>query len=142
MVGPARQHPVELILLRQFAARLTTPVALFDMDGRLIYLNPAAEVVFGVDFADIGELSLEQALFIAQPTDLQGAPMTADTVPVGKALDDGRPEVGTVSIHDPHGRLHCLATTTVPVQGQAGAVFGAMSLFWNPEDKDRVSRRG
>ena len=39
MVGPVRQHPVELILLRQVAARLTTPVALFDRDGRLIYLT-------------------------------------------------------------------------------------------------------
>jgi PAS domain-containing protein len=130
MVGPARQHPVELILLRQVAARLTTPVALFDMDGRLIYLNPAAEVAFGIAFADIGELSLDQVLAIAQPTDVHGAPMTPDTVPVGKTLGEGRPELGTVLIRDLQGRLHRLGTTTIPVQGQAGAVLGAMSLFW------------
>jgi PAS domain-containing protein len=134
MVAPARQHPVELILLRQLAARLTTPVALFDMDGRLIYLNPAAEALFGVDFACIGELSLDQALAIAQPTDVFGAAMDPRTVPVGKALGEGRYEVGTVSIRDPHGRHHRLGTTTIPVQGQGGATFGAMSIFWHLAD--------
>jgi hypothetical protein len=103
------------------------------MDGRLIYLNPAAEVAFGVDFADIGELSLEQALAIAQPTDLEGAPMTPDTVPIGKTLDDCQPGLGTVLVCDPQGRLHRLGTTTVPVQGQGGTLFGALSVFWELE---------
>src|SRR5207302_42628 len=94
MLGAGRQHPVELILLRQVAARLGTPVSLFDMQGRLIYLNPAAEVLFGVEFACIGELSLEEALAIAQPTDVHGAPMTPETVPVGRAVGEGRPALG------------------------------------------------
>jgi PAS domain-containing protein len=130
MVGPARPHPVELILLRQLAARLTTPTALFDRDARLVYLNPAAESVFGVDFADIGELSLEEAVAIARPTDVHGTPMTPEVVPVGKALGDGRPELGTVSIRDPQGRHHRLGTATVPVQGQGGVLLGALSIFW------------
>ena len=134
MVEVARQHPLELILLRQFAARLRTPAALFDRRGRLIYLNPAAEAMFGVDFAGLGELSLEQALSIAQPTDVDGDPMNPLTVPVGKALGEGRPEMGTVSIRDTHGRLHRLRTTTIPVQGQGKALFGAMSVFWKLED--------
>ena len=133
MVGSTRQHPVELILLRQLVARLSTPVALFDMDGRLIYLNPAAEAVFGVDFAAIGELSLEQALAIAQPTDVHGDPMTPDTVPVGKTLGEGRPELRTVSIRDLQGRVHRLGTTTVPIQGHGRALLGAMSVFWTVE---------
>jgi PAS domain-containing protein len=131
----AKQYPIELILLRQFAARLSTPAALFDRHGRMIYLNPAAEAAFGVDFACLGELSLEQVLAIAQPADLHGAPMHPLTVPVVKALGEGRPETGTVSIHDTHGRLHRLRTTTIPVQGPGKALFGAMSIFWNLEGK-------
>ena len=138
MLGAGRQHPVELILLRQVAARLGTPVSLFDMQGRLIYLNPAAEVLFGVEFACIGKLSLEEALAIAQPTDVHGAPMTPETVPVGRAVGEGRPELGTVVIRDPHDRIHQLGTTTIPVQGQGGAVFGAMSLFWELEETSGV----
>lgn len=130
MAGPARQYPIELILLRQLAARLTVPVALFDSDARLIYLNPAAEKAFGVDFAAIGELSLEGAYAIARPTDSHGAPLAANTGGVAGALREGRPEVRTVSIRDPHGRSHRLETTTIPVQGQGGARLGAMSLFW------------
>jgi PAS domain-containing protein len=130
VVGPARQHPLELILLRQFAAHLSTPVALFDRDRRLIFLNRAAETALGVDFAALGELSLEQALAIAQPTDDEGAPMTAETVPVGRTLCGGRPALGTVSIRDRHGRVHRLGTTTVPVQGPGGVLFGAMAIFW------------
>jgi hypothetical protein len=142
VVGSVRHYPLELILLRQFAARLTTPVALFDMDGWLIYLNPAAEAVFGVDFADLGELSLEQALAIAQPKDVHGAPMTPDTVPVGIALGQGRPEARTVSIRDPRGRLHRLGTTTIPVQSYGGAFVGVMSIFWKLEDVGRVASAG
>jgi len=140
VVGSARQHPLELILLRQFAACLRTPAALFDEDGRLIYLNPVAEAVFGVDFASIGELSMEQALAIAQPTDDHGAPMDPSTVPVGKALDEGRPELGTFSIRDPHGRTHHLGTTTIPVQGQGRTLIGAMSIFWNLENVRQMER--
>jgi PAS domain-containing protein len=139
MAGPGRQHPIELILLRQLAARLTTPIALFDRDGRLIYINPAAEVAFGVDFAAMGEVPLERAFAIARPTDDHGAPMTPDTAPVGKALGEGRPEVGTVSIRDPQGRFHRLRTMTIPIQGQGGALFGAMSLFWTSEDTGGVA---
>jgi PAS domain-containing protein len=142
MVRPARQHPVELILLRQLAARLTTPVALFDSDGRLIYVNAAAETVFGVDFAAIGELSLEQVFAIAQPTDVNGGVMTPDTAPVTKTLKEGRPAVGTVSVRDPHGGLHRLTTMTVPVQGHRAAIFGAMSLFWKLDDMGLVATAG
>src|SRR5918912_119926 len=106
VVESARCYPLELILLRQFAACLTTPVGLFDIDGRLIYLNPAAEAAFGVDFANLGELSLADALAIAQPEDVHGTPMTPDTVPVGIALGQGRPGGGTFSIRDLCGRLH------------------------------------
>ena len=61
--------------------------------------------------------------------------MTADTVAVCKTLGDGRPELGTVSVRDPRGRLHRLGTTTVPVQGHGAALLGAMSLFWELEDR-------
>ena len=134
MAVQARQHPVELILLRQFAARLTTPTALFDRDGLLIYLNPAAEHMFGIDFASIGELSLQQVLAIAQPTDVHGAPLTPDTLPVGKTLGEGTPELRTVAIRDLDGQLHRLGTTTIPVHGLGGSLYGAMSLFWKLED--------
>ena len=141
MAGHARQQPVELILLRQFAARLNTPTALFDREGRLIYLNPAAERAFGVEFASIGELSLEQILAITQPTDVHGAPLTADTLPVGKAIGPGQPELGTISIHDLDGRVHRLGTTTIPVQGLGDVLYGAMSLFWELEDPPARSDR-
>jgi PAS domain S-box-containing protein len=118
--------------LRQLAARLTTPVALFDVDGLLIYLNPAAEVLFGVDFARLGVLSLEQALAIARPKDLNGDAVTVDSV--RRTVGEGRPHVTTVSIRDPHGRIHHLESTTVPVRGQGGTLFGAMSLIWTLEN--------
>jgi hypothetical protein len=130
MTGLARHRPVELILLRQFAARLTTSAALFDTDGGPIDLNSAAEAAFGVDFAPIGELPLQDAL-IAQPTDVHGILLGPNTVPVGKTLGAGRPELGTISIQDFGGRSHRLGTTTIPVRGLGGVLYGAMSLFWD-----------
>jgi hypothetical protein len=90
--------------------------------------------MFGVDFASIGELTLDQVMAIAQPTDLQGAPLTPDTLPVGKSLGEGKPELRTISIRDLDGHLHLLGTTTIPVHGLGGSLYGAMSLFWKLED--------
>jgi len=117
------QYPVELILLREFAARLAMPVAVFDLEGRLVYLNPATEALFGVDFASLGELSLADALAIAQRTDADGAPIPADLIPVGVTLGHGEPLQASSSIRDPMGRHHRLATT-IPLQGQGDRSWG------------------
>lgn len=122
--------------MRQFASRINIAIALFDPCGRLIYLNPAAEETFGVEFARLEGHSLEQLLAMAQPTDVNGTRLDAQTAPVGHTLAGGGYEMRTVSVRDARGRERRLETLTIPVQGQGGNVFGVMSIIWEQADAE------
>ena len=50
--GRAEQHHLVLILARDFASRLATPVFLVDAEGSVIYFNEAAERVLGRRFIE------------------------------------------------------------------------------------------
>ena len=45
-----------LILAREFAANIATPVSVWDERGRLVYFNEPAERIVGRSHADVGEL--------------------------------------------------------------------------------------
>lgn len=49
---------IELILSRQLAEYLSTPIALIDHDGKMIYFNESAGYVLGKHFDENGEIDL------------------------------------------------------------------------------------
>lgn len=51
---------IELILSRQLAEYLTTPIALIDHDGRMIYFNESAGHVLGKHFDENGEVDMRE----------------------------------------------------------------------------------
>jgi PAS domain-containing protein len=138
VAGPSHQRPIELILLRELARRLSTPVTLYDADGRLAYLNPAAEALFAVDFEELGEISLAEAVAIIRPTDANGAPIPAEHMPIGIALGQHQARQANMWVHDQNGTAHRVANTSIPLQGQGGEALGAMSIWWKVEDGDQA----
>jgi len=52
--------PIELILLRQLAGRLPLPVAIVNAEGRLVFVNEAAERLLGLDFAALGQVTVSR----------------------------------------------------------------------------------
>lgn len=50
------QKSVVLILARELATNLATPMFLIDAGGRLVFYNEAAEPIVGKPFADVGEM--------------------------------------------------------------------------------------
>jgi PAS domain-containing protein len=142
VAGPSHQRPIELILLRELARRLSTPVTLYDAGGRLAYLNRAAEVLFAVDYEELGEITLAEAVAIIRPTDTHGVPIPVEHMPTGIALGQQVAQQANMWVHDQNGKAHRVANTSIPLRGQGGGALGAMSIWWKVEDGDQAPREG
>ena len=58
-----------LILARELAANLATPMFLIDASGTLVFFNDAAELVIGKSFGELGEVSaLEFGAMLTHPS--------------------------------------------------------------------------
>src|SRR5256885_16947666 len=73
-----RQKDLVLILARDVAARLATPMFVIDAEGTLVFFNEAAEAVLGQTFADSGEMPLDEWSTAFSPVDHDGTPIPAE----------------------------------------------------------------
>src|SRR5439155_1496914 len=142
MQWDTRQKNLLLILARDVASKLATPVFLVDAEGTLVFFNEAAESVLGHTFADIGEVTAEEWVKVWQPRDVDGQPIHMRELPLGVALADGSVVVldaGTgarpLGIHleeDPPPRIDLLLTH-LHLDHLEGLAFFA-PLWW-PRDR-------
>jgi PAS domain-containing protein len=126
--------PIELILLRQLALRMPMPVVLVDAEGMLVYFNPATQRMLGYDPADYPEVPMTALQRLGDPRDVDNNPLPLERMPISVALNERRPQQGTLIVHGADGRPHRIVTTSIPLDGQGGALLGAMSIFWEEED--------
>ena len=128
------QKPIELILLRQLASRLPLPVAIVDADGLLVYFNPAAGRLLGLDMAALGEFPIGGFRELLDPRQSDGSPLDVEDMTIVVALHDRRPQQGRMILHDQDGNPHQVVTNAVPLDGQGGISLGSMSIFWEVEE--------
>jgi PAS domain-containing protein len=134
------QKPIELILLRQLAARLALPVLLVDTQGTLVYRNPRTDEFLGVrpgEFPD--EMPLHEIAAEFRPMDTDGRPMPGDQIPVLMALRHHLPKQVSMVVHDRAGTPHPITSTAFPLEGQGGAPLGAMSFYWETRAPDAAA---
>jgi PAS domain-containing protein len=124
------QHPVELILLRQWASYISLPVFLMDAAGTLIFYNEPAEELLGARFDDAGEMSVGELARIFKTTAVDGEELPAEHLPIHIALRQQRPAHATVRVTALDGRHRTLEVTAFPVGGQANRHLGAVAMFW------------
>jgi PAS domain-containing protein len=121
---------VELILLKQVAGYLATPVFLVGPDGTLLYYNEPAEAILGLRYEENGEMSLTEWGTMFQPTDSSGGRMAPGQLPIAVAVQEDRPIQGTVWIKGMDGASRQLAVTAFPLNSERGLKLGAMAVFW------------
>jgi PAS domain-containing protein len=121
---------VELILLKQVAGYLATPVFLIGPDGMLLYYNEPAEAILGLRYEETGEMPLTEWGTMFQPTDSSGRTMPPEQLPVAVAVREDRPVQGTLRIKGMDGASRHLAVTAFPLNGERGLKLGAMAVFW------------
>ena len=130
----ASAHPVELILMRQLASYLATPVFLVDADGTLVFFNESAEELLGRGFGDLPEMGQHEWLRAFQPHELDGSPLSPGDNPLPAALADGREHHRQVAITAFDGRERRIEVTAFPLIGQARRMAGAVAIFWPSEE--------
>jgi|GraSoiStandDraft_28_1057319.scaffolds.fasta_scaffold318454_2 PAS domain-containing protein len=125
------QLPVELILMRQLASYLATPIFLVGPEGELLFYNEAAEGVLGYRFDEAVELPLAQWIreFPLFNTE-SGEPLSVDEIPVLRALRERDPVHGSLLYERPSGERVPVLATAIPLVGQGGRVLGAAAIFW------------
>ena len=124
------QHQVEVILMRQVASYLATPIFVVDPEGTLLYFNEPAEAILGRRYDEAGEMAHSHWASIFTPTDELGRALPPERLPLSIAIEQRRPEHGPLWIRGLDGVLRHIAVTAFPLIGQEGRYLGAVALFW------------
>lgn len=125
-----RQKPLILILMRELASNLATPIFLVDAEGTLVFFNEAAEGVLGMSQADAGELAREEWAGMFSPEDLGGRALPPDEVPLSRALDERRPVHASLRLTGRDGVRRSIAVTAFPLLSAPEEFAGAVAIFW------------
>ncbi len=138
MVPARRQKNLVLIVAREFASLLATPVLLSDADGNLVYFNEPAEAVLGTTLAEAGELPAERWSTMFRVTGPEGEPLPLEQMPAGVAFRERRPAQGTIAIVGLDGVRRLLRVAAVPLFAHSDEFVGIAAIFWEARpDEDR-----
>jgi PAS domain-containing protein len=129
-VRQRRQKSLVLILAREFASNLATPIYIADADDRLVYFNEPAEQVAGQSFAETGEIPVREFTEMLAPQAVDGQPLRREEMPGGIAFAERRPAHGTMSVTGLDGTQREIATTAFPLFGPDDEFHGIMVIFW------------
>lgn len=123
------QKEVEVILARQLASYLATPIFLVDPVGNLIYYNEPAESILGKRYEETGEMPFQVWSTIYSPLDDAGKPFPPDALPLAIALDKQKTSSARFWIYGLDGMKRHIEVTAFPLVGQENRYLGAIALF-------------
>src|SRR5438270_512949 len=122
-------HPIEVILLRELADHLATPIFVVDPAGDLLFYNDPAEKLLGSRFDETGMMKFAEWSTVFTPTDAQGKPIPSEELPLAIAVRQRCPSHGGMWILGLDGERRQLTVTAIPLQGQWGEHLGAAAIF-------------
>ena len=71
-----KQKSVVLILARELASNIATPMLVLDDEGTIVFFNEPAERILGATFASVGEVRPEEYDARWSTTDADGAQLS------------------------------------------------------------------
>lgn len=129
MAVRAQKHLV-LILAREFASNLATPMLLTDHEGTLVYFNEAAEPIVGRTFAEAGEMEFADWSARAAARTLDGEPMPDEHRASAIALHERRPAHQQLLVTGLDGRERRIEVTAFPLFAHGDEFLGIVMIFW------------
>lgn len=127
---PLAQHPIEMILLKQWASLIAVPVWITDADGRLVYYNEPTEEIIGMRFEDAGEMSADQLAEVFVIRDIDGSPLANDDRPLMIALTKQMSAHRRIRFLRVDKQWREIAVTAIPIIGEGNRHLGAMVTMW------------
>jgi PAS domain-containing protein len=126
----AAPRSLPLILAREFAANLATPMFLIDANGVLVFYNDAAAVLLGKPFAELGEIPAGEFGAMLEMATPDGEVVRRRDSPAGVAFFEGRPAHARVLATAYDGSRRMYEATAYPLFAAEGDMHGVMSVFW------------
>ncbi len=126
----AAQHPIEIILARQWASTMAHPIWITDDVGNLLFYNEPAELVLGVRFDEAGEMPAEELGALFETETLDGSQMPSSELPLLTALTEWVPAHGPLRIRAHDKVWRDIEVTAIPLIGEGDRKLGAIALFW------------
>lgn len=126
----ARQHAIEVILLKQWASYIAVPVWVCDEEGNLIFYNEPAEDIVGRRFDEMGPINANDLAETYLTSEPDGSPVSSEELPIVIALADRVPAHRPLRIKDHLGRWRQIEVSAAPIDGQDGRQLGAFAMFW------------
>ena len=122
--------PIQVILARQLASSLSTPILLVDTEGTLIFYNEPAEAILDQRFEETGEMPADAWSGRFAIADEDRNPIAQEDRPMMMALSERRPFSRTVWMRCGHREWWHVNITAFPLIGEAGQFLGAQMIFW------------
>ena len=136
MAEPGAAKSLPLILARELAANLATPMFLLDARGFLVYYNDAAALLIGRPLAEMGEISSADFFDALKLTTPEGDPVNVRETAASIAFWERRPAHKRVIAIAYDGVRRDVNATAYPLFAATGEMHGVVSVFWEstPEE--------
>jgi PAS domain-containing protein len=128
--------PLQLILARELASNLATPMFLLDARGVLVFYNDAAALLIGKAFGEIGEIPAEEFGAVLQLRTPDDKPLRRRDTPAGIAFFERRPAHRTLAATGYDGVQRLVHATAYPLFGSTAEMHGVVSVFWEVDDQE------
>lgn len=120
--------PSEIILARQLASCLATPIVIVDAEGMLIFYNEPAEAVLNQRYDETGDmLAAEWGAYFAV-SDLDRNPIPVEEWPLVLAFTKQLAVARVVWLRCGDEKWRKINFTAFPIIGQAGDLLGASNF--------------
>jgi PAS domain-containing protein len=130
MADVRRGKDLVLILTRELATNLATPMFVTDAEGKLVFYNEPAERILGRPFAAAGEIGASDWEGVYSVESLDGEPMALEQMPAGIAFLERRAAHGDLRITGLDGAKHELSVTAFPLFKRGQEFLGVVAIFW------------
>ena len=134
---PGSPKSLPLILARELAANLATPMFLMDPGGMLVFYNDAAALLLGKPFAELGEIPSGDFGASLQLSTTDGKRLLRRDTPSGIAFFEHRPSHQTVMATSYDGVRRSYEATAYPLLGATGEMHGVLVVFWEVKTRQR-----
>lgn len=129
-----RQKDVVLILARELASNIATPMLVLDHNGTLVFFNEPAEEVLGAPFSTVGEIPAATWDEQWPTTDEHGGEISLLESPLARVILDQEPAHQVIIVTGLDGVRRRIATTVYPLFGSTRRFVGAVAVFWQEDD--------
>jgi PAS domain-containing protein len=135
MSEATRQRSIVLILARDLASMLATPMLIVDAQGELIFYNEAAGAILGRPFTEAEPAAFEDWARAFDPRDVEGKPVALVETSLGIALTERMPAHRTLRIRSADGIERVVESTAFPLYARADEFVGGVTVFWGKREE-------